>query len=84
MGLLPFSLSNKYQQLAPLHLAAANGHLEVVKTLLSVNSEVCLVQDRNGRNPLHVAIIKGQVEVLQELVRAKPEAVLVRGQGGES
>ncbi|XP_077236566.1 uncharacterized protein LOC143878142 [Tasmannia lanceolata] len=56
----------------PLHLASAKGNIELVKDLLQVYIEACLVRDLEGRIPLHTAAINGRVEVLEALVGAKP------------
>ncbi|KAL2487935.1 26S proteasome regulatory complex [Forsythia ovata] len=39
---------------SPLHLAAAKGHVDVLKELLSANSEVGFVRNLDGRTTLHV------------------------------
>lgn len=69
---------------SPLHLATAKGHLDVVKILLQVNADMCLVCERDGRNPLHIAAIKGQVNVLRVLVQARPDAARMLIDGEET
>jgi len=45
----------------PLHLAAANGHSEVVRTMCNPSSDIDMhAIDREGNTPLHVAAMKGQ------------------------
>ncbi|KAK9742092.1 hypothetical protein RND81_03G147900 [Saponaria officinalis] len=69
---------------SPLHVASAKGYLEIVKILLVVNPDMCLVRDLDGRNPIHVAAIKGQVHVLDELVRVMAQAARERTNRGET
>ncbi|KAJ0008315.1 hypothetical protein Pint_29042 [Pistacia integerrima] len=66
---------------SPLHLAAAEGHREIVKELLLANKDVGLIADQEGRIPLHLAAMRGRVEVIQELISAKPESILVQING---
>ena len=53
----------------PLHLAAMNGHLEVVKFLLRINatSDSFWKQDSTSKTPLHLAVENGHLEVVEEL-----------------
>ncbi|KAK7852028.1 ankyrin repeat-containing protein itn1 [Quercus suber] len=48
----------------PLHLASAEGHVDIVRALLHANSNACLIRDQDGRIPLHYAVIRGGVELL--------------------
>ena len=52
---------------APLHLAALNNHIDVVKYLCERKANVEL-QDKNGYTPLHSACKKGNLEIVQYLV----------------
>ncbi|VDP11789.1 unnamed protein product [Onchocerca flexuosa] len=58
-----------------LHLAALLGHKEVVKILLSVDSQMVRIKDRRGCLPIHLAAWSGHVEVLQTLINAEPNTV---------
>lgn len=64
---------------SPMHLACANGHVEVVGELLKIDlgngHELCTRRDKKGRTPLHLATIKGRVLVTSELLKACPESV---------
>lgn len=66
----------------PLHIAAMFGHVDFVRTILCVNSDMCLSLDRNGRNPLHLAAIKGKREVLELLVQSWPLAAMEKTDDG--
>ncbi|XP_043705171.1 ankyrin repeat-containing protein At2g01680-like [Telopea speciosissima] len=69
---------------SPLHLASADGNLEMVKELLKINSNVCCITDSDGRTPLHLAAIKGRIDVMKELIQARPEVIHVRADSGET
>ncbi|KAH7838940.1 hypothetical protein Vadar_032977 [Vaccinium darrowii] len=71
------------QQRSLLHLAAANGHVDIVRILTKVRPQMCLARDRDGLNPLHVAATMGRVEVFDELVKANPLAARARVDRGE-
>uniref|UniRef100_A0A8R1TVC8 Ankyrin repeat and sterile alpha motif domain-containing protein 1B n=1 Tax=Onchocerca volvulus TaxID=6282 RepID=A0A8R1TVC8_ONCVO len=58
-----------------LHLAALLGHKEVVKILLSVDSQMVRIKDRRGCLPIHLAAWNGHVEVLQTLINAEPNTI---------
>ncbi|KAJ3682357.1 hypothetical protein LUZ60_014930 [Juncus effusus] len=73
------------QGLSPLHLAAALGHLLVVKEFLKAALDLCLVkEEKEGLMPLHVAIIKGRTLIVKELIEACEEAMHERTDGGET
>jgi ankyrin repeat protein len=66
----------------PLHLASAEGHTEIVKTLLQVNTSVCLASDQHERIPLHFVVMRGRIEIIEELIRAQPESIRKNLNGG--
>lgn len=64
------------QRRTPLHLASANGNLEIVQELLRVGGhDVCRFKDQDGLIPLHLATMNEHLEVLKALVQANPDAV---------
>ncbi|KAG8386928.1 hypothetical protein BUALT_Bualt03G0199800 [Buddleja alternifolia] len=70
-----FTSPNKNsQQSSPLHIASAEGYLEIVKKLLSAAPHMCLSRDCQGRNPLHLAAMRGHVEILNTLIQESPSA----------
>jgi ankyrin repeat protein len=52
---------------SPLHYAALDGDLEVVRGAATAGADVNL-QDRNGHTPLHLAAQQGQVEAAAALL----------------
>jgi len=52
---------------APLHLAAQQGHLEVMKLLLTAGAKVNFA-DRQGRVPLHFASRNNKVDCILHLL----------------
>jgi ankyrin repeat protein len=51
----------------PLHLAAQNGHLNVVKFLVEQQAEMNM-KNTNGSTPLHLAAQNGHLNVVKFLV----------------
>ena len=47
---------------APLHIAAAQGHVEIARKLSIVAPEICWWVDDQGMNPVHIASMRGHVE----------------------
>ncbi|KAK7852030.1 ankyrin repeat-containing protein bda1 [Quercus suber] len=68
----------------PLHLASAEGHVDIVRALLHANSNACLIRDQDGRIPLHYAVIRGGVEVVKEFIITRPDSTQVMLDGGET
>uniref|UniRef100_A0A915ADP6 Ankyrin repeat and sterile alpha motif domain-containing protein 1B n=1 Tax=Parascaris univalens TaxID=6257 RepID=A0A915ADP6_PARUN len=58
-----------------LHLAALQGHAEVIKILLDVDSNMLNAKDRRGCLPVHLAAWNGHVEAVQVLIDAEPDSV---------
>ncbi|KAG7946096.1 hypothetical protein I3843_14G020900 [Carya illinoinensis] len=62
------------QGFSPVHIASANGHVEIVRELLNINAgvdHVCLLKGKDGKLPLHCAVIKvknNQLEVVRVLL----------------
>ena len=52
-----------------LHVAAANGHAEIVRQLLRLGADLEAREGLAGRTPLHLAIEHRQREVIHILVR---------------
>ena len=50
-------MCRNYKQQTPLHYAAKNDQLAVIKYLVNANKSVCESRDINGRQPLHIASI---------------------------
>ncbi|KAG6677344.1 hypothetical protein I3843_14G020400 [Carya illinoinensis] len=66
------------QGFSPVHIASANGHVEIVRELLNINAgvdRVCLLKGKDGKLPLHCAVIKGRVDVVRLLVFACKESL---------
>ncbi|CAK8989891.1 DNA topoisomerase 3-beta (DNA topoisomerase III beta) [Durusdinium trenchii] len=63
-----------------LHVAALQGHLEVVKVLLSTQSfeEEVDRRDRWGRTALHLAVEQHHSEVARSIAEPRPRAAFIR------
>ncbi|KAL0426819.1 UNVERIFIED_CONTAM: Ankyrin repeat-containing protein BDA1 [Sesamum latifolium] len=68
----------------PLHTAAALGHLDFLKELLSRKPELAAELDSRGCSPLHLAAAKGHVDVVKELLSAGGEVGLERNTDGRT
>ncbi|KAL7233765.1 hypothetical protein ACSBR1_017386 [Camellia fascicularis] len=79
-----FSQELNEDGLSPLHIASANGHVEIVKELLKADHKLCLVKGRERRIPLHYAAIKGRVNVIRELILASANSVVDMTARGET
>ncbi len=51
---------------SPLHLASAEGHIDIVRALLGANNDVCLIHDQDAGVPLHLAAMRGRVEIIKQ------------------
>eukprot|EP00435_Cladocopium_sp_Y103_P026970 s1639_g6.t1 len=56
--------------IAPIHVAAQNGHLEVAQLLLEARAEVEAATAEDGSNAVHFAAMHGQVDMLKFLLEA--------------
>nr|XP_027096864.1 ankyrin repeat-containing protein BDA1-like [Coffea arabica] len=68
----------------PLHAAAFLGHVNFVKEVMKVNSYMCFLRDKAGRNPLHLAAMSGKLEVLKAIIDSTPQAVREKTDDGET
>ena len=57
-----------------LHMASANGHIKVVKLLLSQQTVNPNVQNDTGNTPLHYAALNGKQDVVALLIEHKADA----------
>ena len=62
----------------PLHLAAQEGHLDIVELFLSMAGLAVSVnaQASNGRTPLHNAVLKGKTHVAEFLIKQGASVVV--------
>jgi predicted nicotinamide N-methyase len=67
----------------PLHMAAANGHVEIVKLLLQLGSDPSRRNDK-GNTPLHWAASNGQQAAVEALLQHEQVDVLQRNTFGRS
>ncbi len=56
--------------ITPLHFAAHQGDIELVKLLVSYNADLDTVIVNNGYTPLHWAVIQGHANVVEFLVQS--------------
>lgn len=71
----------------PVHMAAGNGHLEVVKYLLSILStenakRIASKPNESGNTPLHWAAYNGHLEVVQLLCQEYESDVFAKNKMG--
>ncbi|KAG5554545.1 hypothetical protein RHGRI_012186 [Rhododendron griersonianum] len=57
----------------PLHFAAHNGNLEVVKKLLDKDKSVAYANNDEGNMALHIATAMGDVPVMNEIIQKFPD-----------
>ncbi|KAF8412855.1 hypothetical protein HHK36_000827 [Tetracentron sinense] len=70
------SFAKKLNQdgLSPIHLASTKVDTRMVKELLTIGRELCLLKGREKRTPLHVAVIFGRIDVINELINQFPNS----------
>jgi ankyrin repeat protein len=64
-----------YEEMTPLHSAAAAGNTDVVKFLLERWPEGARARNENRETPLHLAAATGDVDVVRLLVEQWPEGL---------
>ncbi|KAF8369267.1 hypothetical protein HHK36_032724 [Tetracentron sinense] len=71
------SFAKKLNQdgLSPIHLASTLEDVGMVKELLTIGRELCLLKGREKRTPLHVAVIFGRIDVINELINEFPKSL---------
>ncbi|KAF2323600.1 hypothetical protein GH714_036274 [Hevea brasiliensis] len=67
-----------------LHLASAEGYIDILKELITANPDACWARDQDGRIPLHLAALKGRVDIIKELVSICPESIREKLDYGET
>jgi len=51
-----------------VHMAAQNGHTDVVSLLLSRSAGLLRIADKHGRSPLHLSAANGHYDMSQLLI----------------
>ena len=69
---------------SPIHLAAANGHVNIVEMLLEVSHELCYLRGKGVLTPLHYASIKGRADIISLLLSRSPLCVMEETETGET
>uniref|UniRef100_A0A060T6M4 ARAD1C15092p n=1 Tax=Blastobotrys adeninivorans TaxID=409370 RepID=A0A060T6M4_BLAAD len=74
---------DEYSHSTALHMASANGHVEVVEYLLSINNDKKIVnaQNESGNTALHWASYNGHLEVVKKLCDAGADP-FIHNEGG--
>ncbi|KAH6761358.1 hypothetical protein C2S51_018307, partial [Perilla frutescens var. frutescens] len=62
----------------PLHVAAMLGHVDFVKEIIKIKSQLVVELDSLKSSPLHLASAKGHVDVVRALLSADQRTCLVR------
>ncbi|KAH9701051.1 ANK REP REGION domain-containing protein [Citrus sinensis] len=66
------------------HIAAKEGHLEVLKVLLAVYPELAMTVDLTNTTALHTAAMQGHVEVLNFLIEAESSLITIARSNGKT
>ncbi|KAH9326409.1 hypothetical protein KI387_006587 [Taxus chinensis] len=75
IGEIQSSLVNEVNELGetPLHIAAEQGHLDVLKELLKfAHAETVTKKNRTGYDVLHIAAKQGHIGIVKELLNLEP------------
>lgn len=82
-------VKDQYTESTPLHYAAANGHIEVVKYLLGLVGEdaeaqktLLAAQNDSGNTALHWAALNGNLDIVKLLCEAKADP-FIKNQTGQ-
>ncbi|AOW02001.1 YALI0B20900p [Yarrowia lipolytica CLIB122] len=82
-------VKDQYTESTPLHYAAANGHIDVVKYLLGLVAEdaeaqaaLISAQNDSGNTALHWAALNGNLDIVKLLCEAKADP-FVKNQSGQ-
>ena len=60
---------------SPIHFAASNGHLQMLKFLTSYGTDL-MIPNENGKTPLKLAEVNGHCKVVEFLVECKNEKII--------
>ncbi|KAL6291286.1 hypothetical protein ACE6H2_008796 [Prunus campanulata] len=60
---------------SPIHIASANGYLEIVRELLKVDPRLYQLKGRDEWTLLHYAASRGRIDVIREMALSCPESV---------
>lgn len=55
-------------KLQPIHYAAANGHVEIVRLLLKANPDLAYAKCARGNTPMHFAALNDHLDIVKEMV----------------
>ena len=68
----------------PLHVAASDGHVTVVRFLMDNGAKVNEKTETNGYTPLHLAVLNGHLEVMKMLVEEGKAMIDERAKNGST
>eukprot|EP01018_Ginkgo_biloba_P038733 Gb_38613 [translate_table: standard] len=66
--------SHRYM-ITPLHIAAHEGHTDIVKELLKTPKILVYAVDNEGRSALHISAMKGHMGIVQEIMLHSPDCL---------
>ncbi|KAK0571411.1 hypothetical protein LWI29_015267 [Acer saccharum] len=74
-------IKTAYRSLAKV--AAARGHVQVVKFLVCMYPRGCVHKDINGRNPIHISAMNGYTDIIQKILHTRRDSatILTRSEG---